>query len=205
MALHNVRLPVDVERGAKGGPGFKTTVTVLANGFEQRNIDWAQQRSEYDVSYGIGTKQHYKVVLNFFYVRRGKAFGFRFKDWVDYLSERGSIGTGTGVKTAFQLVKLYTDAGGTYARNIHCPVQGTLKIWKNNVLQTETTHYTVNYTTGVVTFLVAPTNGHAIEAEMEFDVPVRFDTDSLMTVLQWVEAGQTQSIPLVELRQEELV
>jgi len=204
MSFHDVRLPVDVERGAKGGPGFNTGVSQLASGKEQRNINWAQQRCAYDISYGIGSQQLYRQILNFFYIRRGRAYGFRFKDWADYTLTEENIGTGNGVLTAFQITKTYSDAGGSYVRNIYKPVSGTIQVYKAGVLQTLTTHYTINHSTGVITFVVAPTGGQAITVTGEFDVPVRFDTDSLDVTLQWVEAGQVQGIPLVELRPEEL-
>lgn len=203
MSFHDVRLPVDVERGAKGGPGFNTGVTPLKSGKEQRNINWAQQRCAYDISYGIGSKQLYREVLNFFYVRRGKAYGFRFKDWLDYQLDEEAIGTGNGVLTAFQITKTYTDAGGSYVRNIYKPVSG-IQVFLNGVLQTITTHYTINLTTGIITFLTPPSMGVAVTVTGEFDVPVRFDTDSLDVTLQWIEAGQVQGIPLVELRPEDL-
>lgn len=142
-------------------------------------------------------------MLNFFYVRRGKAYGFRFKDWVDYQLTAENIGTGNGVLTAFQITKTYTDAGGSYVRNIYKPVSG-IAVYLNGVLQTITTHYTINLSTGVITFVTPPSAAVAVTVTGEFDVPVRFDTDSLDVTLQWIEAGQVQGIPLVELRPEDL-
>lgn len=205
MSFHNVRLPVDVERGAKGGPGFNTTVIPLQSGKEQRNINWAQQRCSYDISYGIGTQQLYQDITKFFYIRRGKAYGFRFKDWADYQITAGVIGTGTGVLTEFQIVKVYSDDGGSYSRNIYKPVASTVQVYLNGVLQTLTTHYTLDANTGIITFVTPPSNGVVVTVTCEFDVPVRFDIDTLQTTMQWVEAGQVQAIPLVELRPEELV
>lgn len=205
MSFHNVRLPVDVERGAKGGPGFNTTVTPLQSGKEQRNINWAQQRCMFDISYGIGSKQLYQDITKFFYIRRGKAYGFRFKAWDDYQITAGVIGTGDGAENEFQIVKVYSDAGGSYSRIIYKPVASTVQVFLNGVLQTLTTHYTLNADTGIITFVTPPSNGVVVTVTCEFDVPVRFDTDTLMTTMQWVEAGGVQAIPLVELRPEDLV
>lgn len=204
MSFHDVRLPVDVERGAKGGPGFNTTVTALKSGKEQRNINWAQQRAQYDISYGIGTRQVYRQILAFFYARRGKAYGFRFRDWIDYELEDEHIGTGNGTEDEFQITKTYEDAGGSYVRNIYKPVASTIVVKLNGVTQTVTTHYTLNASTGVITFVTPPSNGVLITVTGEFDVPVRFDTDQLDVTLEWIEAGRLNSIPLVELRPEGL-
>lgn len=90
MAFHDTRLPVDIERGALGGPGFKTTVTPLGSGKEQRNIDWARTRAEFDVGYGLMDQESILLeatidaLLAFFYTREGKAHTFRFKDWADF-------------------------------------------------------------------------------------------------------------------------
>ena len=50
------------------------------------------------------------------------------------------------------------------------------------------------------TFASAPAPGTAITAGFEFDVPVRFDTDSLSINLANFAAGEVPSLPLVEVR-----
>lgn len=204
MAFHNVRLRDDIERGAKGGPRFKTNVLTLSSGKEKRNIEWAQARGEWDVGYGIQRKADYQEITAFFYSRRGRAHSFRFKDWSDFEMDRQEIGSGNGATSAFQIFKRYADDAGNYDRLIQKPVQGTVQVWVNGVLRTETTHYTVNYNTGVITFTGGniPAMGHDVEALCEFDVAVRFDEDFLPTELQWEDAGSIPEIPIVEVRDE---
>lgn len=60
--------------------------------------------------------------------------------------------------------------------------------------------WTVDTTTGLVTFAAAPGAGSAITAGFEFDVPVRFDTDVLDVTLDLERLGSITSIPLLELR-----
>jgi uncharacterized protein (TIGR02217 family) len=60
--------------------------------------------------------------------------------------------------------------------------------------------WSVDTTTGVVTFDAAPTEGVAITAGFEFDVPVRFDTDVLDVTLDLERLGSITSIPLLEIR-----
>lgn len=194
----NVRLPDDVEKGARGGPRFQTSITVLATGAEQRNVDWSTQRARWELSYGIQDKVDFDAVIRFFYARQGRARGFRFKDWSDFEGEAQNIGTGTGVLTTFQLVKKYTSVV-TYTRNITRPVTGTVAIYFDSVLQVS--GYTVNYDTGVVTFSPAPTAAVVITADFEFDVPVRFDTDELQLRLETATAAAVESLPVVELRE----
>ena len=62
------------------------------------------------------------------------------------------------------------------------------------------TGWTVNTTTGLVTFAASPALGMAITAGFEFDVPVRFDTDTLDVTLDFERLGSITSIPLIEVR-----
>lgn len=108
------------------------------------------------------------------------------------------IGTGTGALTTFQLSKTYGSIYSPYTREITKPVAGTVKIGVNGVNQPS--GWTVNTVTGIVTFAVAPANGHTVTAGYEFDVPVRFNTDFLEIDLSAFEAGNIPDIPIVEIR-----
>jgi hypothetical protein len=70
--------------------------------------------------------------------------------------------TGDGSTTVFVLDHTYVSSG-------------TLLVYLNGVLKTETTHYTVNYTTGTITFLTAPGSAVAITASYRFRRLVLFD------------------------------
>lgn len=199
MAFDEVRLPVTVEKGALGGPTFNTTVLTLSNGFEQRNQNWATTRATYDIGYGIQNSDDLFIVLAFFYARKGKARGFRFRDWSDYqVDANEQFATGDGVETNFQLTVTYSDSGSSHVRDIKKPVSGTVRIWVDSVEQLS--GWTVDTETGIVTFSVAPADTLAIEWQGEFDVPVRFDTDDLNVSMEIFNAGTISSIPLVEVR-----
>ena len=55
-------------------------------------------------------------------------------------------------------------------------------------------------TTGGITFTTAPANSVIIRAGFEFDVPVRFDSDTLDVTLDFERLGSITSIPLLEIR-----
>jgi uncharacterized protein (TIGR02217 family) len=59
--------------------------------------------------------------------------------------------------------------------------------------------WSVDATTGMVTFDAAPADGAAVTAGFLFDTPVRFDTDTLSVNLAGFAAGEMTSIPLVEV------
>ena len=197
MSFHDIRLDEYYERGAAGGPGFKTTVTTLASGAEQRNGDWQFARGRWNIGYGVNTKANYNEVLEFFNARRGRLHGFRFKDWSDFEATDVAIGTGNASDTEFQLIKIYEPGAYQYVRNIYKPISATLVVKLDG---TPTTAFTLDDSTGVITFNSAPGSSVAITATFEFDVPVRFDDDDLEIALQYVEAGQIPTIPIIELR-----
>ena len=60
--------------------------------------------------------------------------------------------------------------------------------------------WSVDETTGILTFATAPADGATIRAGFEFDVPVRFDTDALDVTLDFERLGTITSIPLIEVR-----
>ena len=207
MAFHEVRFPDNISRGARGGPERRTQIVELASGDEERNASWANSRRRYDVAYGIRRADDLAAVVAFFEARNGRLHGFRYKDWADYKSNLPSqaitatdqqIGTGTGGQQTFQLAKRYTSGAQTWVRTIAKPVAGTVRVALGMVEQLS--GWTLDSTTGVITFTAAPANGVIVRAGFEFDVAVRFDSDTLDVTLDFERLGSITSIPLLEIR-----
>lgn len=206
MAFHNVRLPDDVERGARGGPRFRTTVLTLSSGFERRNIEWARTRGEWDIGYGLQTKADINDVIAFFYARQGRAHGFRFKDWTDFQITTQSIGTTDGSNATFQIFKAYTDAAATFNRILTRIVDNSVTLTVNSVTIAEgagASQYQLNDDTGIITLgsTLAAQSGTDVAITCEFDVPVRFDQDELDLVAERDDVLGIPQIPVVELRE----
>jgi len=207
MAFHEIRFPDNISRGARGGPERRTQIVELASGDEERNASWANSRRRYDAAYGIRRADDLAAVVAFFEARNGRLFGFRWKDWGDYKSCLPSgvpaatdqaIGIGDGTTTAFQLVKAYSSGAQTWTRAITKPVAGTVSVALDGIAQAS--GWSVDMTTGQITFTTAPATGTAITAGFEFDVPVRFDTDRLDVTHDLERLGSITSIPLIEVR-----
>jgi uncharacterized protein (TIGR02217 family) len=197
MAFVEVQFPTDISYGSAGGPEYATDVVASASGYEQRNINWSEARARYNVAHGVKTKAQLDTLIAFFRARKGRAIGFRFKDWTDYQATE-TLGTGDGVRTQFQLIKTYSSGAVSETRTIRKPVVGTVQVFKNAVLQAS--GVSVDTTTGLVTFASAPTAGQVISASFQFDVPVRFDTDKLSSSLDAYGIHSWLDIPLVEVR-----
>lgn len=198
MAFVEVQFPTDISYGSSGGPEYATDIVASLSGYEQRNVNWEQARARYNVAHGVKTKAQLDALIAFFRARKGRAHGFRFKDWTDYQATGETLGTGNGVQTQFQLVKRYVSGGVTEIRSIKKPVSGTVQVYKNAVLQTS--GVSVDSTTGMVTFTVAPAIGQVISASFQFDVPVRFDTDKLSASLDAYGIHSWLDIALLEVR-----
>jgi len=197
------------------GPRYNTDIQTMSSGQEARNQNWLRPRDEMDAGYGIAKIEDLELVLDFFHVSAGQAYGFRVKNWLDYKSG-SALDTpadtdqllGAGGQTEYQLIKTYTVGVESQYRVIRKPV-GT---WDNSTVlvavdggnpQTEVEtapgadQYTIDYTTGIITFGVAPTGD--VTAGFEYDLPMRFQIDALPVSLDTFYAGNT-NIPLIELR-----
>jgi uncharacterized protein (TIGR02217 family) len=197
MAFHNVRFPLDVALGARGGPERATDIVTLTSGREERNSRWAQSRRRYNAGYGVKSRADMQAVLAFFEERRGRFHAFRWRDALDHSSNGPqALGIGDGAAVVFQLSKTYGASFDPYVRPITKPVAETVIV---TVDGGATTAFAVGETNGIVTFDDPPAEGAVLTAEFEFDVPVRFDTDRLDIELSSFDAADAPAIPLIEV------
>ena len=209
MGFHDIRFPANLSFGSAGGPERRTEVVTLTNGFEERNTPWSQSRRRFDAGVGMRSLDDIATLIAFFEARQGQLYGFRWKDWSDYKSCAPSqapafddhrIGIGDGETASFQLVKIYRSGEFSYTREITMPVQGTVFVGVARDQQVLGKDFEVNTTTGVITFATPPDLGAEVTAGFEFDVPVRFDTDAIVTSVANFQAGEIPNVPVVELR-----
>jgi len=158
MSFTENRFPETISQGSSGGPSFSTDVIVTKSGFEVRNINWSEELNKYQALHENMTASEFEAVLLFHKSMRGRAYGFRFKDWGDYKScsiledptpTDQTIGAGDGSTATFQLVKV-DDNGFAYSRDIKKPVSGTVLISIDDVAFIS--GWAVDTTTGIVTF-----------------------------------------------------
>ncbi|PCJ09365.1 MAG: glycoside hydrolase family 24 [Rhodobacteraceae bacterium] len=209
MNFHEVRFPASLSFGSIGGPERRTDVVTLANGFEERNTPWAHSRRRYDAGLGLRSLDDIEVLIAFYEARRGQLHGFRWKDWSDYKSARASaevdfrdqlIGQGDGASVTFQLSKIYRSGSYSYQRPIAKPVAGSVRIGIEQDELRETVDFELDDSSGEITFVHPPAEGMSVVAGFQFDVPVRFDTNRIMTSVASFQAGDVPDVPVVEVR-----
>ncbi|HUS97742.1 MAG TPA: DUF2460 domain-containing protein [Hyphomicrobiaceae bacterium] len=211
MNFHEVRFPTGISLGSSGGPERRTDVVVLGSGHEERNARWADSRRSYNAGYGVRSLDDLAAVVAFFEERRGRLYGFRWRDPMDWKSCAPSaapqntdqvIGAGDGATSGFQLTKTYGEENAPWTRAITKPVGGSVMIAVDGQAQSLDTDYVVDEASGGVQFLAGriPAGGAVISAGFTFDVAVRFDTDKLDINIQGFRHGAIPNIPIVEVR-----
>lgn len=209
MSFHEALFPTDVSLGARGGPERRTEVVLTGSGREERNQRWSRSRRKWNAGYGVRRLSQIQSVIAFFEERRGRLYGFRWRDPLDHRSGAPAaavapldqaLGLGDGVKAEFQLVKTYGSAFAPYARQIVKPVAGTVRVAVAGV-EVAPARFTVNATTGRVLFAPGyiPAAGAPVTAGFLFDTPARFDADYLEIDLASFQAGEIPDIPLIEI------
>jgi len=156
MPSYEIQFPTNISYGSSGGPGFSTISIGMEKGTEQRVSKRNRPRRRYDVSYGVRTYSDLQDVIRHYMTVRGSLYSFRYKDWLDFSTNRAGtnigsftfsdealaknhgvavVGGGQGSGTGFQvqLKKRYcvTQGGkttGSSVRNITKPVLNQVKL-----------------------------------------------------------------------------
>lgn len=208
MADYEIQFPPEVSRGFVGGPAFRTNVVVMGSGYESRGIRWSSARREYDATHLLKIDDDRDDILAFFHIAEGKAHSFRIKDWTDYklIQEplvQQPVGQLTLPATQRQIVQTYSFGLQTYQRIVSKPLASmdhtilTFEVRDGTMTPlVEGVDYTVDTTTGIITFDVDPGNA---DITCEFDVPVRFDSDKI-EVTQEVSDRATIPVRFVEVK-----
>lgn len=206
MSFHDVRLPARLAFGSTGGVERRTDIVTLASGYERRSTPWAEGRRRYLIGANLRSLDDMAALTAFFEARRGRLYGFRFRDFADFRScapggavglEDQMLGEGDGARRTFQLIKRYGEGDDAVERRIAKPVAGTVVVAVGGV---ETMAFEVGAVTGAVTLDEAAGPGVPVTAGFEFDVPVRFDADRIEVTLESFEAGRMAAVPLIEVR-----
>ena len=208
MSFHEVRLPARLAFGSTGGVERRTEIVTLGSGYERRSTPWAEGRRRYLIGANLRSLDEMAALTGFFEARRGRLFGFRFRDFADFKScapgavvSAGdqALGIGDGLRTRFELVKRYGEGEDAVVRRVRKPVAGTVQVAVAGAVL-NASRFAVDVEAGVVTLAVAAAAGAVVTAGFEFDVPVRFDADRIEVTLESFDVGRMAAVPLIEVR-----
>ena len=182
---------------------FSTDITEGHSGREQRNVRWSRVRHSYDISMALRARESMQDdVVQLFAAAEGRLNGFRFKDWSDYQLSDELIGTGDGSTTTFAVIKSYTAGAVTYTRRLTKLVSTDLIVKVDGIVKAEGADYTLYPNTGYVVFTSPVTTAKDVTVSGEFDVPVRFDVDTVETAFDGYDSMVWDSLALVEISRE---
>lgn len=191
------RFPAPLAYGAAGGPGFSTDVVLTAAGQEQRNVNWAEALCRWDVGSIHRTQEEILVLVEFFHIVEGQEGLFLFRDFTDDTFDN-ALGTGDGTQTTWQLVKRYTVGPYTRERRLTHPVEGSVSVRLDGAL---VSGWSLDVSTGLLTFTTAPGAGVVVSAAGTFDVACRFVQDHLPITRVAPNAYHCSQLEIVEVRQ----
>jgi uncharacterized protein (TIGR02217 family) len=210
MAFIDAALPPCISAGSEGTPSFQVDIARHPSGYEQRVARRGNALRRWNLGYSIRKLQDLYDVAQFFIAVEGPLNTFPYLDRLDDRSCAPTatpsqldalIGIGDGATATFQLRKSYVAGSTTKYRTITLPISGSVKIAVNGVYKTETTHYTVDYSTGIVTFSGGniPANGHDVTAGFKFRCKVRFEGNDLTQAYEGFRVGSMPSVPIIEV------
>ena len=202
--------------GVEPGPNWATRITRTGGGQEQRNQKWKNPLDSLGIVYNNRVPADYAAMLNLFNAVEGQTYGWLIENPLDFdtAPTPGTavnftdvvIGVGDASTTDFQLIKVYTFGTQSKSRKITRPRNTSpdlVRCGVNGVEVFQPGGFTVNVTTGIVTFSPAPPAGQQVTAGFKFLIPVRFQVDRLPAVVSDRSGAglvSSVSVPIMEIR-----
>jgi len=196
-----------------GGPAFNTDIRAQQSGSEERNRNWLNPRREWEATSSMtdDTEETRLALVSdmemFFLLLGGPADAFRFFWELDC----SAVGEPMAMidSTHWQLQRTYSRFGRTYVRTITKPITSAVLDYQGNPLANTVTIHpaggtftSMDHTTGIATFSVAPSGTPT--ADFEYHIPVRFVHDKFQPQIAKGAKGSRiikwNSLGLIEVR-----
>ena len=182
----------------KRSPVWKTRAQQAISGKETRLADWSYPAWHWELTFDFlratPTAAEFQSLAGFFNQCQG-AFGtFLYADADDNAVTGQAIGTGDGATKSFQLVRAF----GGFIEPVLAPnVVST--VYFAGVAQAPA-NYSVDSTTGLLTFTAAPASGAAITADFTYYFRCRFAEDTIDFEKFMATLYRAQKLALVSLK-----
>jgi uncharacterized protein (TIGR02217 family) len=209
VGFYNIEFPLTLS-ALTPKTGWRTQVTELGGGAEQRFGLFADARRRYDArTAGALLMNQFDSVEKFFNGRRGKLHSFKLTDQTNFTATLEGQGTAGGISSTMQLTINRGDSANAYNREIYLPKSGTVHIFANSIEKFSPGDWTLNYSGqngGLLTW-VTNQSGATITATFQYYIPVRFDIDEFPDARLFAyDSGagtgivEGPDIPLIEIR-----
>lgn len=202
------RLDACIRIGAESDNRYFVDATMSADGARYATLKNGKPFKTFDIGFIKSRSPLALEVASLFHRTYGGFAGFRIKAWDDFTTaEDGVSAPGWSdctalvlTSTTFQMVKEYGKSMpallslGRPRRVIYKPVAGTVQVSVDNV--PVVSGWSVDTTSGVITFSVAPVG--TVRFGCEFDYPVAFDSSFSVSALTG-DVMDASGLRLVEL------
>ena len=215
--IEEVELPLNIAVNTSGGPGILVGIVKGMGDLDERIVRSPHARRHYDLRSGLRDRAQGAALAAFFIARNGVANGWLLRDPFDNSTKADHISAptaidiqiqpfGDGITTVFQLRTQYISGNTVVYRDIYKPVAGTVRVAVNLVEQVSpgwTLPWSVDVTTGLITFTTPPAPGAVISAGCYFNTPVQFGEELASTHLaasfEDFDQERFDQIPAVEM------
>lgn len=227
MAFQDIRMPKRICDQFQGGPTFATSIARARSGYAQANVDRPDPIFVYEANAFLKDFSTRYELMAFYMALRGMGYTFRFRPMDHYWTGcdvYGGIGditplapasipqfaTGDGAEVDFQVRIPYTFGSITTWSTITKPCKwGAGDTMNDNPGYTgprfwfgttplDPNDFSLNTTTGIVTFDTAPGNGVAVRTAMLFDRHVRWEDDAQVIALLESPEAANMKIRVIE-------
>jgi uncharacterized protein (TIGR02217 family) len=133
MSYINATMPRRIAAGFKIGPRWKTDITVMDNGREQRNRGWLYPRWEGSGNLGAFSPEDRQALIAMFVVAGGRWSAFRVFDPTDHYVSNEPVAPDFGTSMPLQLMRGYTfpGSGVSVPVLVQAPIGSTVVVKRN--------------------------------------------------------------------------
>ena len=207
----DARFPLALGRPSAGGAEWSTEVAEASDGYNWRTGLWSRPLMRWDVGVSLRTAEDLALLRAFHRLRRGRLYGFRIADPLDFstagwsrqqplppaATDQPLISVG-GSATVFQCVIRHAQGAHVQDERVTRPRADGFLVALDGVAQAS--GWTLDPATGQVTFAAAP--GAAAPSWGGFrDFPAVFADDRLEISLSRFNAGEAPQVIIEEVRE----
>lgn len=189
-----------ISYGTKGGLSYSTVVVTNPSRIETRYPQRSRGYWNFDLNLSDKTKVKMNAINSFFAAVQGRSWGWRFRNWREYQCTNEPLPAYSG-GTTLQLTRArILAAGGVQETVIIKKPDLTLPITltRNGVAFPTSANWTLNVTTGIVTFSADQT-GNLFTWTGQHDMPARFDVDEMEAAQNDFDQFDWESLKIMEI------
>lgn len=193
----NCRFPQEECHFSKNSIEFFTNVQTTKNGSETRVILNELSKSKFKLNSNILNIEKIEILYQFFKISKGRGYSFRFFDKLDYKVSNGVLSINEN--NEIFITKRYSYQKYFVDKVITKPIENSVKIVHNGQVLIEKVDFKINYITGEVKFLNEDINILNCNVDCNFDVEVRFESDTFLIERDCFGNYYLENLTLIEV------